>query len=243
MEFCKRYSLQKAPAYYAIKYLEREGHWTLSEDIEIQTRIRIKTDRTELYSTDLPDARMPQVLETLMRMYTGIFSSAIPVDEEEVAARCGVNVATLRQLFYGLSVNHVVNYIPADRATVIFIGHDRLRPGNVKLSPERYRLLRSTCHERIETMTDYVQTRECRSRFLLRYFGQDGSEPCGNCDVCRASASGTEDISTALCQWIKLRGGNYTLARLKAAFGPADDSYLEVLRELIDNGTVPVWQD
>ena len=36
--FCKQYKLQRAPVYYAIKYLEREGHWTLSEDMDIQTR-------------------------------------------------------------------------------------------------------------------------------------------------------------------------------------------------------------
>lgn len=242
-EFCKKYSLQQSPAYYAIKYIEREGHWTLSEDIEIQTRIRIKTDRTDLYSTDLPDPRMPDVLEALMRMYTGVFSTSTPIDEEAVAARCGVNVTTLRQLLYGLSVNHVINYIPADRATVIFIGHDRLRPGNVKLSPERYKMLRSTFRERVQTMMEFVEGEECRSRFLLRYFGQENSEPCGNCDVCRAASAKPEDISAALRKWIAVRGGEYTLAQLKAAFGTADDTYLDVLRELVDQGTVQKWQE
>ena len=33
-------------------------------------------------------------------------------------------------------------------------------------------------------MLELSETVECRRRYLLRYFGQDLAEPCGNCDVC-----------------------------------------------------------
>ena len=242
--FCKQYKLQQAPAYYAIKYIEREGHWTLAEDMDIHTRIRIDVDRQALYSVELPDPAMVAVLEALMRMYTGIFSFATPIDEEAVAARCGVTVAGLRQLLYQLSVNHIVRYIPADHATVLFIQHDRLRPGNVQLSPDRYRMLRSTYRERVQTMLDYVEEAdECRSQFLLRYFGQEESRPCGKCDLCRSGAARPRELAERLKAWIQARDGSYTLLELRAAFGTAEDTYLEVLRELIDRGEVPKYQD
>ena len=142
-EFCRHFRLQQAPAYYAVKYIEREGHWTLAEDMDIQTRVRIDVDRKELYNIDLPDPAMPLLLETLMRLYTGIFSYATPIEEDLVAQRCGVGIPQLRQLLYGLSVNHVIKYIPADHATVLYIQHGRLQPGNVQLSPQRYQLLRT----------------------------------------------------------------------------------------------------
>ena len=240
--FCKQYRLQRAPTYYAIKYLEREGHWTLSEDMDIQTRIRIETDRQQLYHTELPDPQMPAVLEALMRMYTGIFSFPQPIDEEAVALRAGVSVPQLRQLLYGLSVNHVVRYIPADHATVLFIAHDRLRPGNVQLSPKRYRMLRSTYGERVQTMLDFVEeTDECRSQFLLRYFGQEKSRPCGKCDICRSGAARPKELEAQIKAWIETRGGRYTLADVRTAFGQADEKWLEVLREMIDRKDVPPY--
>ena len=242
-EFCKHYKLQQAPAYYAIQYLEREGHWVLSEDMDIQTRIKIDVDRTQLYTVDLPDPQMPAVLETLMRNYTGIFSFATPIEEDLVAARSGVSVAQLRQLLYGLSVNHVIKYIPQDHATVLFMAHDRLRPGNVKLSPQRYAMLRSTYGERVETMIEYAQEDDtCRSQFLLRYFGQEESAPCGSCDLCRAGAVRPRELASALKKWIAEKGGEYTLAQLKACFGTDGDSYLEVLRDLIDRREVPPYK-
>ena len=143
-EFCPRYKLQQSPVFYAIRYIGREGHWTFSEDLDIRTRVQIIVDRRELYTLELPDPKMPALLEILMRRYTGLFSFPVSIDEDAVAAALGTTVSDLRQVLYMLAVEHVVKYIPADRADVIYLHHDRLRPGNVALSPKRYELLRES---------------------------------------------------------------------------------------------------
>ena len=187
-DFCRHYGLQRASAYYAVVYLERTGHWTLSEDIDISTRVQVVVDRNDLYDIDLPDPRMVSLLELLMRRYTGLFSYPVPIDEEYVASQIGLQVPALRQLLYNLSLEHVIRYVPCDRATVLFLHHDRLRVKNVNLDPERYRMLKDTALSRMQKMIDYVSQDEvCRSSFLLEYFGQKDSEACRTCDVCRAA--------------------------------------------------------
>ncbi|WP_162416402.1 DNA helicase RecQ [Cyclobacterium roseum] len=37
---------------------------------------------------------------------------------------------------------------------------------------------------KLETMVQFCQTRECRRKYLLRYFGEEYPEECGNCDTC-----------------------------------------------------------
>ena len=185
-DFCRHYSLQRASAYYAIVYIERTGHWTLSEDIDLATRVQIAVDRNELYDVDFPDQRMPALLEVLMRKYTGLFSYPVPIDEDYVASQIGVTVPALRQLLYNLSLEHVIRYVPCDRATVLFLHHDRLRPKNVNLDPERYERLKASALERMQKMIDYVgQDEVCRSSYLLEYFGQTEATDCKTCDVCR----------------------------------------------------------
>ena len=189
-EFCRHYGLQRATAYYAVVYLERTGHWTLSEDIDISTRVQVVVDRNDLYDIDLPDPRMASLLELLMRRYTGLFSYPVPIDEEYVASQIGVQVPGLRQLLYNLALEHVIRYVPCDRATVLFLHHDRLRPKNVYLDPERYEMLKNSALSRMQKMIDYVSQEEvCRSSYLLEYFGQKDSRDCRTCDVCRAAAS------------------------------------------------------
>lgn len=186
--FCRHYSLQRQAVYYSMVYMERTGHWTLSEDVDISTRVQVIVSRNDLYDMELPDPKMVALLETIMRRYTGLFSYPVSIDEDFVAGRIGVNVPTLRQLLYKLSLEHVIRYIPADHATVLFLHHERLRPKNVNLDPERYALLKDSCEGRMRKMIDYISEEDtCRSSYLLEYFGQSESEDCGTCDVCRAS--------------------------------------------------------
>ena len=188
-EFCRKYRLQRQSVYYSILYIERTGHWTFSEDIDINTKIQIVAGRNDLYDIDFEDPKMAPLLETLMRRYTGIFSFPTPIDEEYVASIIGVTVPLLRQLLYKLSLEHVIRYVPCDHATVIYLQHDRLRPKNINLDPERYDLLKSSCEERIQKMVDYIQEEDtCRSTYLLEYFGQTESNDCLTCDVCRAKS-------------------------------------------------------
>ena len=186
-DFCKRFGLQRASVFYALKYLERTEHLTYSEEVDIPTKVRINVDRKALYDIELADQGQAAVLEALMRSYTGIFSFLQQIDEEYVARRAGQTVPQLRQSLYGLSLAHVISYVPTDHSDVVVLHHDRLRPGNVNLMPSRYAMLKETSHDRSAAMLEYVsETTECRSRYLLRYFGQTETTDCGTCDICRA---------------------------------------------------------
>ena len=187
--FSKHFKLQRASVHYALKYLEQSEHLTFSEDVEIATQVRILADRNALYEIDLPDPAMVDLLEVLMRRYTGIFSYPVPIREDAVAAACGISVSALRQLLYRTALEHVINYIPGDRSSVVFLHHNRLMPGNVDLQPRKYAFLLENARARAEAMTDYAtQETLCRSRWLLRYFGQEESADCGTCDLCRLRA-------------------------------------------------------
>ena len=248
-EFCRHFKLQRASAYYAIVYLERSGHWTLSEDVDISTKIQIRLDRSELYDVQLPDHKMVQLLETLMRRYTGLFSYPVPIDEDFIASRIGVQVPALRQLLYMLSLEHVIRYIPCDHATVLYLHHDRLRPKNVNLDPEKYALLKSSVMERMQKMIDYVSEEDtCRSAYLLEYFGQADSADCGTCDICRSHSAkvvdGQDSLSDALVRFIdEDMAGEYTLDDIKNRFSSPEccspSEVFELLRDLIDRGIVP----
>ena len=252
-DFCKRFGLQRAPAFYALKYLERTEHLTYSEEVDIPTKVRINVDRKSLYDVELADQGQANVLEALMRSYTGIFSFLQQIDEEYVARLAGQTVPQLRQSLYGLSLAHVISYVPTDHSDVVVLHHDRLRPGNVNLMPSRYAMLKESYHSRSEAMLEYVsETSECRSRYLLRYFGQTEAADCGTCDVCRARRAALpartlqQMTRRKLIEYIDEKDGEYTLEEIVAEFGNPSGNhspdYLDILRQLIDNGDVPIYR-
>ena len=248
-EFCKKFKLQYSSVYYSIVYLDRTGHWTFSEDIDIDTRVQIVVDRDDLYDIEFPDARMMRLLELLMRRYTGLFSYPVPVDENYLASQLGLQVPMLRQLLYQLSLLHVIRYVPCDHATVIFLHHDRLRPKNVNLEPQRHAMLKSAALERMEKMIEYVtETDTCRSAYLLEYFGQKESADCGTCDICRSKSterkSAISALSAEMVAYINDEmAGSYTLEDILRRFAVpgrfSTDECVSTLRRLIDISEVP----
>ena len=196
--FAKHFKLERAPVHYALKYLERSEHLTFSEDVEIATQVGILVDRNALYDVDLPEPAMVSLLEVLMRRYSGIFSWPVPIREESLAAALSLTIPQLRQLLYRTSLEHIIKYIPGDRCSVVFLHHNRLMPGNVDLQKEKYNFLLDNARARSDAMIEYASgSEECRSRWLLRYFGQEESEDCGTCDVCRARRSAPAPDSPA----------------------------------------------
>lgn len=56
----------------------------------------------------------------------------------------------------------------------------------VAAADESRRAMQAT---RLEMMRDYAETRRCRRRHLLTYFGEDHPGDCGTCDTCESGAA------------------------------------------------------
>ena len=50
---------------------------------------------------------------------------------------------------------------------------------------------------RLRLIADYAQSKECRSVFIRRYFGEEYPPRCGTCDRCRADRVVAEHVSPA----------------------------------------------
>ena len=238
--FCGKYRLNRQSAWYAIKYIEKAGHWILSESVDVKTRVMISADRKVLYDYKFDDPLLPRILELMMRRYTGIFSFPTSIDEDFISAKTGLTVPQLREKLYRMSLLHLIRYIPAATSDVLFIKHERLMPGNLDLKPRTYNFLKENQHRRTEAMVEFVtQTEECRSRRILRYFGQTESEDCGNCDICRARKNDERQIERKLMSEL---GEGYCIEDVKRLTGSPETlppRVLKVLRRLIDSGTLP----
>lgn len=181
---------------------------------------------------------MVQLLDLLMRRYTGIFSYAVPVEEDYLAASLEISVASLRQLFYRMSLEHVIKYVPTDVSSVIFLRHSRWMPGNLDLQVARYRRLESCARERVDAMCEYVQQSECcRQSFLLKYFGQEKSNDCKNCDICRSAHSSEQKLRS----WLSAHKEASFEDLVEAMRDPSSDlpkDSVAAYRRLLDEGEI-----
>lgn len=185
-KFAGMFKLHALSAYYAVKYIETAGYWTLTESIHIPARIQFIVSRDELYRIQLGSADIDTFIKVLLRMYTGIFTEYVAIDVERIARFGGYATEVVTDRIRKLAGMNVIKYIPVIDSPMISLNYERLDPKNLRLPRSDYDRRLSRRRDRLEKMIGYVeQTDLCRSRYLLKYFGQEKSVDCRQCDICR----------------------------------------------------------
>ena len=120
-------------------------------------------------------------------MYGDLFVDFSFIDESFVAKEANLSREETYTTLRALDQKHIVKFIPRKNIPLITYRKDRIDGEDLIIGPEVYEDRKADFEKRILAMIDYCENEsECRSRQLLRYFGETESEDCGHCDICRA---------------------------------------------------------
>lgn len=191
IEFCSRFKLPSIQTYNALKILELSGYIEYTDEIDARSRLRFLIYRDEMYSLRL-GAVADELLHTIMRSYTGVFSDDIYIDESMLSGRIGKTRQEVYDILTNLSKLHYVYYIPAKKTPFIIYTTSREDTNFISIPTSVFEERKKRFSTRINSIIDYAENSEiCRSRMLLVYFGEINSKDCGACDVClKKSGSG-----------------------------------------------------
>jgi ATP-dependent DNA helicase RecQ len=248
-EFCRYARLNQAAAYYAIKYIEQEGYWELTDELDNPSRIKFTVSREELYSFQLSDRRGDSFIKALLRMYTGIFTQFSSIDEDYMARVMRDSPENIKAHLISLSRKHIIKYIPRKRSPLIIMHAERLVPENFYISEKTYLERKNLLGGRIEAMIDFVKNEsECRSIKILRYFGQKNTDKCGICDVClaekrRGDTENEEKTEQKILEFVKKetgKGRKVNISDIQMIGGEEYKYYISILRKLADDNKVVI---
>ncbi len=189
-EFCQHFSLPVIPTDSALRILTRMGYLDYVDEMEYSARLLFTAGRDELYRLH-QDRVTEDVMNIILRLYSGIFTDYAYIDEQLICSRAGIDRHQLYTTLINLQSQGIVRYVPERRTPVITWTRERVESGKLFFDPEVYRQRKEEFKERIGAMMEYV-TREtgCRSAILLRYFGEHQQRPCMCCDLCQEKVEG-----------------------------------------------------
>ena len=189
-EFCKQYSLPIIPTDSALHILTRMGYIEFVDEMDYSARLLFTAGRDDLYRMH-QDKVTDNVMNIILRNYSGIFTDYAYIDEHLICSRAGIDREQLYTTLMNLQSQGVVRYVPERRTPVITWTRERVDTHLLRFDPEVYAMRREEFKERIGAMMEYV-TREtgCRSAMLLKYFGEHQKKPCMCCDLCQEKVQG-----------------------------------------------------
>ncbi|MBZ4651977.1 MAG: Superfamily helicase RecQ [Proteiniphilum sp.] len=250
-EFCIPFRFPFLQAHHALKILELAGYIEYTEEIDLRSRVRFLIYRDEMYSLQL-DREMDELLHTLLRNYTGLFSDDVYIDESLLAARTGKSRKEVCEMLIALSRMRYIRYIPQKRTPFVVFTTSREDTQFVSIPRTVYEERKKRFEKRINAMIEYVEQREvCRSRMLLIYFGESDSKDCGQCDVCRRkNESGVtnylyrmlRDKILAVLKTEPSRRLN-SLVELVADRDGSPEQVIRVIRFMVDAGELSLKDD
>lgn len=182
-DFCRNFHHYPVRAYNALQLLSRAGYIEWADAEENLSRVMMTCRRDELYGLRLTSTA-DRLLGLLLRSYTGIFSEYAFINEGELAHDLGLPEAEISEALVSLSRLHVLSFIPRKFIPYITFVQRRLDNDEITLPRAVYADRRKEMEHRIQTMLGYLTTSECRSQYLLDYFGETRSAACGHCDNC-----------------------------------------------------------
>lgn len=184
-QFCINFKFFPVQALSALQILSYCGYIDYRSEDESISRLLFLTHRDDLYQLKHLGPQGDAVIRALLRLYGGLFSDYIFIDESRLARECQMTANEVYETLKLLNHIRIVHYIPRKRTAYITYLTRRVASDDLNILPEAYETRREQFTARIQGVLDYVENDDyCRSRFLLEYFGDRSGKDCGRCDVC-----------------------------------------------------------
>lgn len=184
-KFCHVYHHFPTRVVSALHILSRAGYLEYDEEEDSQARVRFMLERDELYRLRDNGPHEDAVIVALLRNYSGLFNDYSYIDEAFLAMQTGLTQVEIYLTLKELARKRIIDFIPQRRMPLLCYSQRREDSEHLAFPPVIYDDLKKRYAERIAHMTAYATTtNQCRSRMLLRYFGEESRHDCGHCDIC-----------------------------------------------------------
>ena len=241
-EFCRKFKYFPVPVDSALKILTQAGYLEYTDEQDNSSRILFTIRRDELYKLREMGKEAEALIQSILRSYTGVFTDYAYISEESLAVRTGLTRQQIYNILVTLTKRRIVDYIPRKKTPYIIYTRERLELRFLHIPASVYEERKARYEARIKAMEEYVTTENiCRSRMLLRYFGEKNEHNCGQCDVC-LSKRATDNLSEKSYEEVKrqilnlLSHSPLTPAETADQIKAEKEDIGQVIRYLLDEG-------
>lgn len=179
------YKIPMNVLFHSIKFLEMFELISVEEEHYHPSQVFIDSSKKDIYDFYLRYPEYEEIFKVLLRSYDGILSQFVFINENEMAARIKRDKKFVVQQLKFLDKEGMLHYKPMTGFPKITFLKDRILLSKLKVNEELYYFLKERRKFLTEKMIEYAEQKHtCRQEFLLHYFDELNTEPCGYCDVC-----------------------------------------------------------
>lgn len=195
-DFCKAYDFKSGKTFDILQLLDRNSIIKLSQQFNYKTKLQFVVSNTAMFSYLETRGHLNMVVKTILRTYGGIFEHQLAINLGLIARKSGSSEKEIIAILQQLHNDDIVDFFFANTdSEVIFLQprEDDKTINRIAKIVEQQQELKG---KQVRAVINYINNSDsCRSRQLLKYFGESEADDCGICSVCENKAKPTEQNS------------------------------------------------
>jgi len=185
VDFSERYKISNLKTYNILKYLEKEEHLKLSDAVHSPSKLMVIISNSDLYKFQIANQYYDSFIKLLLRSYANLFNNYVVINETEIARRFNISDSEVKRLLNKLMQLEILRYLPKNNNGQITYLKERKDIDFLYLDERKWEDRKQYEEEKLTKISNYItEKKECRSKLLLHYFGEEESKKCGKCDFC-----------------------------------------------------------
>lgn len=237
-DFCSRYELNSIKTYNTLQLLDRMSILKLSQQFQKIASLQFIISNKQLFNYLKENPQVDPVVKAVLRTYGGITENQLPVNPTSVGTKAGVSEKEVISVLNQLDRDKVVEFEHQQHDASITLLVPREDESSIYPFSKYINSQAKNKTDKIDSLLAYVENDKiCRSKQLLRYFGESKANKCGICSICVPADKklSRETIKQIYLQIVRLlENGSKSSREIVAAVPFPEPGILTVLQLLLE---------
>ena len=177
------FNLEILKIYNSLKVLEINGNIHFSEQGNKRTSVKWIINNNDLYNFQLKHDIFVPVIRSLLKQTNNSFNEHTKLNELKILKELKISQEQLVSQIKKLEKYGLIEVYWQTKFPIITFLEERMPDDYLSIKPEAYEERKQKAKDKLDVTLKFLKSNECRSKFIIRYFGQTSSK-CNKCDVC-----------------------------------------------------------
>ena len=241
-QFCTKYNFPILKTYNALQFLDRQAVISLSQEFSEKVSVQFSIPSKEVIRYMSLNPADEEIMLTILRTYPGIYDIQTAFNPTLIAKKSNSNEKAVLTLLQQLKEKQIIDLIAKNNdATITFneVREDERTINRVTKHLEAQNKLKT---EQLQAVLHYIKdTKTCKNKLLMQYFGETIKEDCGICSYCiskNKKKQNPENISEKIVALLKMQDFNSRDIQKLTKFHK--DDVIFALQNLLENDIISI---
>ena len=238
--FCSKYEFNPLLAYNGLRVLDQNSVLSLTEGFQQNVTLQFIVKKELLFNYLEQHKDIAPIIQSIIRTYGGVFDFETKINPFLIAKKTNLKEHHITHILQKLEKDNLINYKSSSNDLALTFLVPREDDKTINIIAKTIASFNEVKTNNLRKMFSYIENKKiCRSNFLLNYFDENNSQPCGKCDIC--TSSNEVSLVTIKNQVLKLLQDKKLTSRVLIQNIGVEEAYVLIsLQELLEDNLIMI---